>query len=242
MTIPPTDTPVVALIRQLYDNSEKATGPSWARLNPSLRMVMEAAIIAGMKFEANDFSTVFGNFNGSYWFGTDNAHSQGERFYSLAVNVNNRSASQSFESWKDRKPFIHDGKRLCIGSEFEWKAQRVTVTCFSEDAAHLVACSYRERQQKGNLDWRWVIKNTFKITVANIKAENLDRKERKELQERLLHHTYGGDARRITAEEILVRLGTPTREAFATCPIETIKKLLEELDAMVLGEALLEGR
>ena len=53
------------------------------------------------------------------------------------------SACHSFEAWKDRKPFIYEGKRIYVGRKFMWKGKEVKCTSFAKDGGHLIACYFR---------------------------------------------------------------------------------------------------
>src|SRR5207253_434140 len=59
----------------------------------------------------------------------------------------NLSAAISLESYLGRTPFIWAERtkspgRLCVGSEFTWKGERLKVTSFDDKAHTLTACSY----------------------------------------------------------------------------------------------------
>jgi hypothetical protein len=149
---------------------------SWQRLNTALAMTLNAGIIAGMFFDEDDFKNICANFKGGYWFGCDRDNCYGERFYSLAVEHNNLSACKSFESWKNRKPFKLDGKRICIHFVFEWQDLRVCCTSFDDDGSYLIACAYESFYAHGGGGYGKPIKR-FKITLDDLKAENKRLKE-----------------------------------------------------------------
>ena len=118
----------------------QANGHSWRRLNISLRDVLRTAIYTGIRFEKEDFTTIADVrcLRFEHWCGVDNATNAGESFYRLAVQVNNISACIAFEKWRNRKPFIFHGERLCIGKFLLWNGERHEVTSFSEDGSYIV--------------------------------------------------------------------------------------------------------
>jgi hypothetical protein len=242
------DSPVVALIRHIYGYSggKDKRKISWQQLNPALSGALRLAIEAGFKFEKDDFATVFKQLAGGYWFGTDNDHSQGERFYTAAVNADNRSACISFEAWKGRKPFLREGRRLCIGSELkDWNPADCQVTSFAEDALSLTACVYADCQLNGHaLEFQRGVLHRFKITHADLKAECADKTERADLNAKLLRFTQAQPGHKakiyMTATDVLFRLKVKTKQEYARVPIDRIRKLLTELETAETGDALLE--
>jgi hypothetical protein len=166
----------------LWDNRMDATAWSWERLNHAMSGALLLAIRAGMRFSGGDFEAIHSDFRGHYWFGTDNDHSQGERFYSAAVEVGNLSACQSFEKWRNRQPFIFEGKRLHHGAIIEWKGETVAVTSFSKDGDYLTLCSYTERPYRHGerTYYHGKVKKRFKLTLVELRAtENEKRKAKK---------------------------------------------------------------
>ncbi len=184
----PTDSPVIALLRHVWCTNGAATSHSWERMNQSMTAAMELAINSGMEFEATDFSRkILKDFNVGYWWGGT------ERYYTLAVMTGNLSAAKAIETYLDSQAFIADEVsppswqgcfahttrtrkrgRLAIGFSFPWKGEAVTVTSFSGDGKHLVACSYKERA-KGS--YSNTIKRSFEITPAAIKEDRAERRK-----------------------------------------------------------------
>ncbi|KKM85208.1 hypothetical protein LCGC14_1291420 [marine sediment metagenome] len=181
--------PVYRLLSLVWNNTNKATGDSWERLNQSMCGAMNLAIDAGFPFAPDDFNRAMADFDGGRWF-------DGEGYYTLAVQTGNLSACQAIEVWKKRPSFIADdvstGKncsyahlvstrkrgRLALGSQFPWRGHQVKVTSFARDGSHLTACSYHAR--KAN-DYSNKVAKRYKITVAGIHEE----RERKRLYDRL---------------------------------------------------------
>lgn len=174
--------PARKLLKILWDNRMDGTGFSYQRINEGMRSALHLAITMGMKFRAEDFSQIYKDFRGHYWFYTDNDHSQGEGFYRVAAEAGNLSACQSFEKWKERQPFIYEGKRLHHGAIVEWKGATCAVTSFSEDGQYLTLCSYTKRpyQHDGRTYYHGKIKKRFKVTLVELRAaENEKRKAKK---------------------------------------------------------------
>ncbi len=132
-----------AAVRHVYD---KSPGRSWRRLNSALQDTLTAAITAHLSFLPDDVAAISRDMNGAYWMGDGAGSSLGERYYSLAVGCCHTPACISFERYAGRPAALwsEDNKtpqRLHVGSEFTWKARRLTVTSVKRD--HLVACSYK---------------------------------------------------------------------------------------------------
>ena len=131
-------------IRHIYD---KSPGRSWRRLNGALQSALDAAIIGHLSFEVDDFAAIARDMNGGYWMGNGSGE-LGDRYYGLAVKIGHTPACISFERYAGRPAALWSEKvktpeRLCIGSDFTWKGQRLTVTNMLKD--YFVACSYGER-------------------------------------------------------------------------------------------------
>ena len=130
-------------VRHVYD---KSPGRSWRRLNGALHDTLAAAIIAHLSFLPDDFAAIRNDMNGAYWMGDGAGSALGDGYYSLAVGCAHTPACISFERYAGRPAALwsEDNKtpqRLHVGSEFTWKAQKLTVT--SINLNYLVACSYR---------------------------------------------------------------------------------------------------
>jgi hypothetical protein len=174
--------PARKLLQILWESRMDATGWSYERLNQGMRSALYLAIRMGMRFRPDDFSEIHKDFRGSYWFVTDNDHSQGEGFYGEAVEVGNLSACQSFEKWKNRQPFMYEGKRLFHGAIVEWAGHTCAVTSFSEDGSYLTLCAYfnRPSRHNGRTYFTGKIKHRFKVTLVELRAiENEKRKAKK---------------------------------------------------------------
>jgi len=159
------DSKVVKFLRMIWDNTKDG---SWRRLNSALQTGLELAIDAKFKFERNDFKEISQRFDFHFW-GGNSYPVTGESFYSRACEKN-RSAAIAFEEWQKRKPFRYFGKRLAIGSEFDWweeipelandesklkiivehgyKAIRIQVSSFSKCSNFLNAVWYKNSQWK----------------------------------------------------------------------------------------------
>lgn len=172
---------VMRLMQLTWKSANKSTGHSWQRLNGSMRSALELAVTSGMEFELDDFKNVLANFRSGYWIGDDG----GEWLYSLAVAESNQSACLSFEAYRGHKPFIADGvrpaggterarERLAIGSAFQWRGKKVTVTSFAANGESLTACSYK-RIESGDYG-RDKIESRFTITPKDIIADRAQRK------------------------------------------------------------------
>lgn len=130
---------VIDLLRIAIDNSFAVKSHSWQTTNETRRQLVSLAIDAGFRFHLDDFVKMAESFHSAYWLGTPP-----EMVYRHAVLEHNLSAALSFEHWKKRKPFILKGKRLAVGSIFQWNDELVQVTSFNDESSSLVACSYEK--------------------------------------------------------------------------------------------------
>lgn len=135
--------PAMKFLALVSQNQGYQMGRSWTRFAEGMHTALSLAIQYGLRFEPDDFVQI-----AELYFVC------GEGFYTLACNPDrrysrrrpcglNRSACISFERWKQRKPFILNGRRLAVGAAFNWDGQRVVCTSFSEDGSYLNACSYK---------------------------------------------------------------------------------------------------
>lgn len=158
------------LVSLVWKHNREATGHSWQRLNSSMAQAVSLAITAGMRFSTDDFASIHADMRGGYWFGEE------ERFYGLAVEFDNLSACQSFEAWKARKPFVHCGRRVAVGSSMDaWPRPEATkdmtwppeVTSFAADGASIIACTYKI---EGERSYPRKIAKRLRITLEEIRA------------------------------------------------------------------------
>ncbi len=228
--------PAYDLLSLVWEHALTETGHSWERLNRSMHGAMNLAIDSGFTFDHDTFARAMAEFRGGYWF-------YGEGYYSLAVQIDNLSAAQAFESYKDRQPFIADEVstsvncsyahlvatrkrgRLAIGCTFPWKGYQVKVTSFSDDGTYLTACAYHER--KAN-DYSNKVKKRFPITVAGIQAERALKRERERLRARL--DKVWDNWPMGFAKRRLKRVGITAKEDWYIVPIEKIRTVVKELE------------
>lgn len=148
--------PVQKVLGTLYRESMKATGHSWTRLNGVLRGAMRGLIQAGVVFQINDVAKALSTYSGDYW-------NSAESWYSSACGSEhadgggNLSAAKAIEKYFGRTPFLWAERtktagRLCVGSQFTWEGERVTVTSFDDKAKSLTACSYTDERDTGRND------------------------------------------------------------------------------------------
>lgn len=110
-----------------------------------------------------------------------------EGHYSLAVRAGNLSFAYAYEHGHNRTPFIGTGLcyrgcwpsfsnhatqsksagRLCMGVEFSWKNEKVSVTSFNDKKKSLVACAYHKRKD----GYQGKVKKRFTITAEAFRKE-----------------------------------------------------------------------
>ncbi len=194
----------IQLVELVYRKSFAAKRHSWRVANDCLQTALSLAIRAGMEFHTDDFKYISDNFKFGYWAGND-GHMQGEEFYFQAVKENNSKAAMSFETWKNRKPFIYEGIshawkkdfierkqcRVFVNAQFIWNGEKVRVTSFSENGLYFIACSYHAKKEG---EYRDKIKRQYRITHGDLKKARAENKAIKKIMEAV----YGGFSRRNT--------------------------------------------
>lgn len=204
-------------------------GGSWDRINRSVNASLRLAIDSGQRFDLDDFRDFYVDFNGGFWL-------NGEEFYAQAVSCRNLSAAKSYETYRDRKPFIvdsHNGsrQRVAIGTRFPWKCEDVTVTSFvgkdDADGEAIIACSYHERKE-GKHDNK--VKRRFHITHADILADRKEGKERDVLYRRVQKAMDGWSNRR--GQSLLKKYGIDPKAVSDQIALDTYRALADEAEAM----------
>lgn len=221
---------VIRLLDLVWSQANTATNHSWERLNHAMHAALRMAIGAGFTFALDDLATIAAQYRFGYWCGESP-----EWIYTAAVVASNRSAIQSYEAWKQRKPFVMDDvrlghvhrkrERLTVGSRFVWQGYEVTVTSFSANGQSLTACSYQPRVEGSYMD---VIEKRFRITHADITAERKERHERGALIAQLTAAARA-DA---TRAAILAALGVTTRAELDRVPLARLRKVAAQYPAL----------
>lgn len=162
--------PAMQFVRCAWENRCEATAHSWRTVNDTMSSALMLAVTGGMSFAKGDLEEIHRAMRGAYWFGES-----GEGFYKAACEVGNIQACQSFEAWTGRKPFMWEGHRLSIRSQFTWEGQEVVVTSFQDTAGALIACSYKPSagHNRGPIDRRYT------ITAEMLSKAEKDRKVEK---------------------------------------------------------------
>lgn len=135
---------VFTVIETMLANSPEA---SYKRLNPALRSTLVSCIEADLPFQPDTFRRISDELRGGWWFGDGAGSHHGERFYTLACEVNHTAACISFENFAKRPAVLWEEnvktpERLHVGSQFSWQGHYVTVTSMRKDS--LVACTYTD--------------------------------------------------------------------------------------------------
>lgn len=198
MGTPALQSPVLAALHALYSHHPR-TQWSWTRLNHALQQQLLCLILVGAVFKRDDFCTLAADrrLAFGYWSGEDH----GERFYSTAVASQNRSACQAFEHWKQRLPYIWQGKRLCLGDQVQWQGEAVQLTSFAVDGASITLCSYRPPPQGtacltcGTYQEPYAerkILHRYKVTLEQLHDADLTRHAVKRTQKQAADAAAGG--------------------------------------------------
>lgn len=126
---------------------------SYLKLNSVMSDAVMLAISSMMRFNKDDFTNIYNDFRGWYWFGVNsNGKGSGECFYSTASKCKNISACQSYESHYDFKPFISKkGTRSYQGMSYGGNLRyRVTGFDFDKKTISLVGCVIEDWEEKGS--------------------------------------------------------------------------------------------
>jgi hypothetical protein len=87
----------------------------------------------------------------------------GDVYKRQAVESSNTTACISFEKYRGRGPFVFGGRRLHVGSVFEWAGvHNVIVTSFADDGLSLIACTYKDGARR-------VVDKRMRITLDELK-------------------------------------------------------------------------
>lgn len=149
---------------------------SWERFNQEVREVCHIAAasfpwkpldVDKIKEIGNWRSCVAGCLGANGW----------EGMYTVAVTHNNVSAWTEMERFFKRTPIIADNvdsrkrSRICVGSSFPWKGEKVKVTSFNKDGL-AVCCSYKPRKygEDGYVIGTEKILHRFMISADDVKA------------------------------------------------------------------------
>ena len=236
------DSPVIHLLVHVWKNACSSTDHSWDRVNSAMEQALCLAIASGMKWELHDFKDLAERKEHLWRLDGNELH------YALAVKCENYSACQSYESYRERQPFIADGirgdgvhrnrERLYVGARFYWKGGEVKVTSFSNCGTLVVACSYKTEKHVDVLDYyapEHKVLNVYKITREAIFADRAERKDVDELQKLILRLP------KPRQKTVLGKLAVKTRAEFYALPTATIREAYEtEHAAMVLGKELID--
>lgn len=171
--------PALAFITLAWDYALSGIPNSWERYNQA---VGEACRLAAETFhwEQGDLEKLVAIRNRRCSILKCLGENGLETLYSLAVGFGNLSFCREYERYVGRDPIIADGvdgrqrQRLCVGSRFVWKGEKVTVTSFREDG-RAVACSYRPVGRNEN-PWPRKILHRYVISAADVKADRAERK------------------------------------------------------------------
>lgn len=175
------------LLLHVWECTNRSKLFSWERLNRSMRHALDLAIDCGMQFNLDDLNEFTNKLRRYYW-------SHNEDAYTQSVKSNNLSACQALEHTLNRKPFIakfetrlgelaagrtayRNESRIAVGTEFQWKNERVKVTSFSEDQSYFIACSYPPYDYKTEGYKERKPNHIFKISHADLKEVNKNIKE-----------------------------------------------------------------
>lgn len=123
--------------------------PSHEHVNRTMQSALTLVIDADIKFEENDFEYICKNFRPGYWIGTSpNGKHMGDWYYATACN-NNKSAAVAYEFYYKRTPFIAEGKRCSIQTQFVYNSLYCHVTGWGDSNDKINFVGYDESWGKG---------------------------------------------------------------------------------------------
>lgn len=169
------ETPVVNFVRLAWENAGGSPF-AWLSYNQQVAKTMRIAA-AGFNWQEGDLRTILAFSNSRYSIHKCLGENGIEWLYSEAVMAGNQSFCVDFEGYTERSPIIVDNvngrqrDRLCVGSEFKWESEKVTVTSFNKDG-NAIACSYSD-------DSRRKIKRRYEISPEGVKSARKNAKLKK---------------------------------------------------------------
>jgi len=188
------------VLKDVWDGADRVKPFSELRLRQNMGDAMDLVIKGGLHFDKEDFKNLYDNFHTGRGYYITSYLGIDEHFYTVAVEMENISACQSFEFAVNRKPFITNNvkvpevhycghfditklrSRLTVGSQFDWNGQKVTVTSFSKDNSYLCAVTYKKREREPNCricgrgGWETgehKIEHLYKITHDDLKTKTI---------------------------------------------------------------------
>jgi len=163
---------------------------SWERFNQEVREVCHIAA-ASFPWKPLDIDKIkeIGNWKSSV--GRCLGESGWEGMYTVAVSYSNVSAWTEIERFFKRTPIMADNvdsrkrSRICVGSSFPWKGEKVRVTSFNKDGL-AVCCSYKphEFDANGYIIGPEKILHRFTISAEDVKSERKILRQTTEHKER----------------------------------------------------------
>ncbi len=184
----------IQILDLAWSGANDSTDHSWTRLNNAMMTALRLAVGSGMTFREFDVDYIDQSYRAGRWLGENGW----EGLYAMAVQVENASFIEAFESYFNRKPFRADGvrlnssagsfvhrgdekrrrSRLALGFSFPWQGKTVTVTSFNDAEGYLTAVSRKmvgesERCGECGLRKNWPtekLDKTFRINPSDLKA------------------------------------------------------------------------
>ena len=239
----PTQSPARTLLEHVWEHANSKTNYSWERLNHSMVDALTLAIGSGMAFVVDDWN--LSGFNAGRWVGETM-----ERYYRMAVVTGNRSAIETFEAWRNRKPIIADDanmggryvysgesgythggggtrqrERLVIHCSFLYQGEVVEVTSFTEDGA-AVCCSYKNSDENRKNGTRLKILHRYAVTPELIQADRAERREKGKLIDALKVAANADDAPKDIGKQIpdFLKIPQESKESWLlTLPLKKLQ-------------------
>ena len=137
--------PALTMIRAVWHGGRSPGYPnSWEHLNQSISGALSLAITSGLCFDPEDIGEVFRK---------GRVAGDADAYHTLAVKSGNRSAADSFDRMRHRKPLtigkrfpFNPGRchlrRVFVGVWLDWQGDNVQVTSFADDGESVIACAY----------------------------------------------------------------------------------------------------
>ncbi len=145
------ESPALHCILHFNRNQGYQQGQSRERWHDGVRSAVRLAISFGLRFDVDDFKTLATPKTKSYH--DTMTYCADEYDYAIACGIErgraNPSAAQSYEQYRNRKPFLIADKdcttptRVYVGREFSWQGLDVKCTSFSGNGSAFIACTYK---------------------------------------------------------------------------------------------------
>jgi hypothetical protein len=213
---------VVRHVGDIYRHANSGKGHSWRILNGALSDALRLCITAHLRFQLDDFHTIYRQFQGGYWFGTDgDGKGSGTSLYSIAVDCGNMSACLAFEAWRTFDPWLYMGRRLAVAG-MPYNSTAGELWWLTSEPAEIIAAigtkttelQVLEKIERNPYAERWWVTgfNADTLRLANYVTENNPAGHRDGKPVKLMQLTHDDLEARSKAIRAAIKAARPKKE------------------------------